>query len=122
MGNTTLTVLAWLAVALHLVVGVLVARRISTLPLLPLMNGLFALTVLAYWVPRWISYATEDITWYGSDQVFPAYAVVVLALTATALAGRAALPVVHWTVFVLDALVLLAAALLFSFFRMDRMI
>ena len=122
MGNTTLTVLAWLAVALHAVVGVFVARRITALPLLPIVNGLVALAVLAYWVPKWFAVVTRNIVWYWSDQALPVYALVVLVLVGTTLAGRTALPVVHWSVFVLHAVVLLAAALFFTFFRMDRMI
>ena len=122
MGNTALFILAWLAVAVHATVGLLVARRFTALPLVPVVNGLVALGLLAYWVPRWISYATQGITWYMSDQVVPLYALVVLALSVAALMGRVTAPTLHWVVFGIDMLALLGAALFLSFFRMDRLI
>ena len=122
MGNTALFILPWLAVVVHATAGLLVARRFTAWPLVPVVNGLVALGVLAYWLPRWISYATQGITWYASDQVVPLYALVVLVLSAAALSGRVTSAAPQWVVFSIDMLALLGAALFITFFRMDRLI
>ena len=77
--------------------------------------------MLAYWIPKWYSDAIQGITWYATDQLVPLYALLVAALAVATLSGRYLSPVPHWVVFVIDALVLLAAAVFFSLFRMDRL-
>lgn len=121
MSNLALITIAWLAVAAHVAVGVAVHRRVSDLPLVPLLNLGTALCVLAYWVQKWFGYINNGITWHFSDQLLPLYAIVVCVVAVTRIAGRynGALP--HWIIFGVDALALLAAALLFTFFRMNRL-
>ena len=106
---------------MHALAGMAVLRRWTTWPLLPLLNLLVALCVLAYWLPKWYSYADQGISWYASDQLVPLYAVLVGALAVFTLTGRYAGTGLHWTVFSIHALVLLAAAVFFSLFRMDRL-
>lgn len=121
MSNAALIAFTWAAFAIHLLVGLAVLRRWTTLPLLPLLNLLVALCVVAYWLPKWYSYMNQGITWYASDQLVPLYAILVGALAVFTLTGRYAGNGLHWTVFAIDTLVLLAAALFFSLFRMDRL-
>ena len=122
MGNTTLIIGAWIAVAVHATAGFVVVRRITALPVLPVVNALVALGLLAYWVPKWQAYATGNISWYMSDQVVPLYALVVLVLSGAALAGRISAPAPVWIVFSIDLLAILGMALFLTFFRMDRLI
>lgn len=120
MSNAALIAFTWAAFVVHVLVGLAVLRRWSTWPLLPFLNLAVALCVLAYWLPKWFSYASQGIIWYANDQLVPLYAVLVGALAVFTLTGRYGV-VPHWIVFVIDALVLLAAALFFSLFRMDRL-
>lgn len=122
MGNTALFIVAWLAVVVHATAGLFVARRFTTWTLLPVVNAVFAVLILAYWIPKWISYATEGITWYATDQAVPLYALVVLGLSAATLTGHTTSPIPHWLVYGIDMLALLAAALVISFFRIDNLI
>lgn len=121
MSNAALIASTWCAFALHVLVGLIALRRWSNLPVLPLLNLAVALSVLAYWLPKWYSYVNQGISWYASDQLVPLYAVLVGALAVFTLTGRYAGTGLHWTVFAIDALVLLAAAVFFSLFRMDRL-
>lgn len=122
MNNTTVTALAWLALALHVVVGGVTLRRPGGPPLVPLVNLATGLCVLAYWAQKWYGYLTRGITWYLTDQLVPLYAVLVVVLAGLTLAGRTSGSLPHWLVFGIDAVVLLAAALFFTFFRMSRLI
>ncbi len=122
MSDPIILLLTWLALALHVLVMLPGVRRLTSLPLLPLLNLAVALCVLAYWIPRWYSYFFQGIRWYATDQLLPLYAVVVCVLAGLTLSGRYAGTVPHWMVLAIDALVLLAAALFFTFFRMDRLI
>ncbi len=122
MNNALLIATSWLAVTLHLVVAVLVLRRMSELPLVPLMNLAVAGCVLLYWMRQWYGYLFRGITWYVADQWLPLCALCVCVLCVFTLAGkyRGALP--HAIIFGIDTAVLLAAAIFFTVFRMDRMI
>jgi len=122
MSNITVIAMAWLGFIVHLVVGLVALRRLGTLPLVPVVNGAIALAILAYWVPRWYSYFFQGITWYASDQAFPLYALAVLGLCVATLAGPFKGPMLHGLVFSFHGLLLLAAALFFTFFKMDRLI
>src|SRR5690349_7151881 len=107
-------ILAWIGLIAHVVVGVVALRR-SVAPaahrLVPLLNLVLALCVLAYWMRKWYGYATRGVTWYASDQLVPLYAIAVAVLSGIALAGWYDGRLPHWVVFVIDALAFLAAAL-----------
>ncbi|HTE47519.1 MAG TPA: hypothetical protein VK636_19915, partial [Gemmatimonadaceae bacterium] len=97
-------------------------RRPSSIPLVPLMNLIVALCVLGYWVQRWYSYVFKGITWYATDQLVPAYALMALVIAALAISGRLSAPLPNWLIFGIDAIVIVAAALFFTFVRIDRLI
>jgi len=118
MNDTALKAVAWLAVAVHAAVGVAAWRRPAGPPLVPLLNLVAALCVVAYWAQAWYGYLAQGVTWYATDQLLPLYAIAVCILSALALAGRGPGALAHWIVFAVDALVLLAAALFFTVFRM----
>ncbi len=122
MSDPIILTITWLAFAIHLVVGVIALRGMSTLPLVPVVNAALAASVLGYWMTRWYSYFFHGITWYLSDQALPLYAVVVLVLSVATLAGRFKGGIVHGVILGIDGGVLLAAALFFTFFKMDRLI
>ncbi|MEO8030687.1 MAG: hypothetical protein ABJC74_08685 [Gemmatimonadota bacterium] len=120
--NTIIASVGWLAVAIHMAVGIVAARQMTRLPLIPLLNLVTAGLVLAYWVERWYSYLFRGITWYVSDQLLPACALLICLISALSLAGRYQGTAVHWVIFGIDSAVVLAAALFLTFFRMTRMI
>ncbi len=122
MSNAVLIAFTWSAFALHVLLGVAAYHRWSTLPLLPLLNLAVALCVLAFWLPKWYSYVSQSITWYASDQLLPLVALLIGVMSVSTLSGRYVGAVPHWIVFAFDASVLLAAALFFSLFRMDRLL
>jgi hypothetical protein len=118
-------ILAWIRLTTHLVVGVVVLRRLtapSALRLLPFLNLVMALCVVAYWVREWYGYMTRGVTWYASDQLLPLYAISVGILSAIALAGWYDGRVAHWLVFAVDTLALACATLYLTFARFDRLI
>jgi hypothetical protein len=121
MSDPTLRFLAWLAVAIHLLVGAAVLRHKVSVSLLAVLNLVAGALVLVYWGRRWFGYLFHGITWYATDQLIPAYALVICLLAVLTLLGRYQGVGVHWFIFSLNALVLLAAALFFSFFRMTRL-
>lgn len=121
MSDAIITLLAWLGVLLHLAVGIIWWRRLSPLPLVPALNALVACCILTYWGQRWLGYLFRGVTWYLTDQLLPAYALLVLILAGLALSGRTFTPVPQWVAFGVDATVLLAAALFFTFFRLNRL-
>lgn len=110
MSNATITLLAWLGVLLHLAVGIIRWRRLSPLPLMAALNAAVALCILAYWGQRWIGYLFRGVKWYLTDQLVPAYALIVLIVAGLALAGRPVSPVPQWLAFGVHAMVLLAGA------------
>jgi hypothetical protein len=121
VSNLSIIVLSWVAAAAHVVVGILAWRRPAFRSLVPTVNLVVALCVLGYWARRWYDYVVNGTTWYLTDQSVPLYALAVCLLSAMALTGRyrGALP--NALVFALDGLVLLAAALFFSVFRINRL-
>ncbi|HEV8123060.1 MAG TPA: hypothetical protein VGP80_02370 [Gemmatimonadales bacterium] len=118
MSDTTLRFLAWLAVAIQLLAGAAVLRHKASVSLLAVFNLVAGASVLVYWGRRWFDYLFHGVTWYATDQLIPAYALGVCLLAVLTLLGRYQGVGVHWFIFSLNALVLLAAALFVSFFRM----
>jgi hypothetical protein len=116
-----LACVTWVAIAVHLVVGVVTVRRLGSVTLLPLLNLAVAICVVGYWVPRWYGTIARGATWYLSDQVAPGYAILAGALTLLTLTGRWPGGWAQWLIFAIDALVLLGAGLFFSFFRLNRL-
>ncbi|MEO8619569.1 MAG: hypothetical protein ABI625_00810 [bacterium] len=121
MGNILIAALAWFALAVHLAVGVATWRRVSALPLLPLLNLAVAVGVLGYWIPRWYSYVFRGIQWYATDQIVPLYALLVCALAMSSLTGRPLSNVPHWIVFAIDTIVLIGAVAFFALFKINRL-
>jgi hypothetical protein len=113
--------LLWVAVVAHGAAGLAVVRRLQGLSLVVALNTLVALLVILYWVPKWHSYAFRGINWYWTDQFYPLWAVVVLGVGILSFLGRGAGNPFHWVIFGCHLLVLLGAALFFSFFRLDRL-
>jgi hypothetical protein len=116
--NRLLATLAWMAVALHMVVGVATLRSGGWRLWLPLLNLTAAVCVLAYWACRWYGYLFQGVTWYASDQAFPLYAVLVCALAVVSLSGRYQLVTLNLVVFVIHSVVAIGAVLFVTFFEM----
>ncbi len=121
MSDSTLRVLAWSAVLIHGLACAAVLRHKAPMSLIVLLNLLAAASVLTYWGWRWAGYLFRGVSWSATDQLIPLYALVVFALAVLTLAGYYRGVAIHWGVFTLDTLVVLAAALFFSFFRMTRL-
>lgn len=117
MSDSVILFLSWLAVALHAVAALATLRHWTKLPLVPWLDLVVGICLLAYWVPRWF----KGQLWYVTDKLVPLYALMVCILALGAITGRFGGMVPQWIIFVLHALVLLAAALFFSLFRMDRL-
>jgi hypothetical protein len=122
MNNTALIAFTWCAVAVHVLVAIAALRRWTTLPLVPALNLAVSLCLLAYWLVEWYGYLFRNITWYPSEQWLPLYALLACVLSLLAITGRYDTPVLSWTVFIMHSLTLLAAAVFFSLFKMDRLI
>jgi len=122
MSDASIRVVVLFAVIAHLTVGMVSWRRGSALPLLPLVNLAVAACVVVYWVVEWYGVITRGIIWYANDQLLPLYAVAVCVFSGLALGGKVVAQPVHWVIFCLQSLVLIAAALFFTFFKMTRMI
>jgi hypothetical protein len=118
MSNFAITSVAWLGLALHLVVGILTMRTAGLRLLVPAVNLIIAACVLAYWVPRWYGYLFRGIGWSASDQLIPLYAVFVSVLAGGTLAGRYFAVTLNWLVFAFHAVVFVGAVLFVTFFRM----
>ena len=121
MTDLLVATIAWIALGLHVVVGVATLRSGGWQPWLPLLNLTTAVSVLAYWAYRWYGYLFQGVTWYASDQIVPLYALLVCVLTITSLSGRYQAVALNWVAFVIDGLVAIAAVLFATFFRMDRL-
>ena len=121
MRDSAILATAWLGFAAHVLVGVIAWRDRSYISLIALLNLTTAACVLAYWACRWYGYLFRGITWYATDQVIPLYAVLAAVLAGLALSGRYPATVPNWLVLAFDGVVLLGAALFFSFFRLDRL-
>lgn len=122
MSDTSIRVLVWFAVIAHLTFGVLSWRRGTPLPLIPFLNLAVAACVVAYAIVRWYGVIAHGTIWYASDQLLPLYALAVCVFSVMALVGKVAATPVHWAIFCVQSLVLVAAVLFFTFFKMTRMI
>jgi hypothetical protein len=109
---------AWIALGLHIAVGVATIRSDGWRPWLPLLNLTIAACVLAYWAYRWYGYLFEGVTWYASDQLLPMYEALVFALAVLSLTGRYPAIGLNWAAFALHAVVTLGAVLFVTFFKM----
>src|SRR5689334_1840089 len=105
MTDLLIATLAWIALGVHLVVGIATVRSAGWRPWLPLLNLTIAVCVLAYWTQRWYGYLLRGVTWYASDQLVPLYALLVCALTVASLSGRYQAAALNWAVFAIDAIV-----------------
>ena len=121
MSDSTIAVLVWVAIAVHIAIGALVKWGRTDRPLLAILNLTVALCVLGYWIPRWYSYLADDITWYATDQLVPLYAILVCALSGLALTGRYRAMLPQWIVFTLDLIVLVAFAIFMMTFSLKRL-
>ncbi len=121
MSDISIRVLVWFALIAHLVVGLLSWRRGSALPLVAAVNLLLAGCVVVYWMVRWYDVIAHGIIWYATDQFLPLYAVGVCVFSGLALAGKVVAQPMHWVIFCLQTLVLIATVLFFTFFKMTRM-
>jgi hypothetical protein len=121
MSNAALRAVVWLAFAMQLFVGAAVLRHKASVSLIALFNLVAAVAVLAYWGRRWFGYLFRGITWYATDQLVPAYALLVSLLAILALSGRYQGLPAQWMIFGANTLVLLGAALFLTLFRMTRL-
>lgn len=121
MSDSILRALAWSAFIIQVLMGVAVVRHKASSSLLVVLNLMAAGAVLVYWARRWFGYLFRGVTWYATDQLIPAYALLVCILGVLTILGRYQGGGIHWWIFGLNTLVLLAAALFFSFFRMSRL-
>lgn len=121
VSNIALITVAWLAVAVHIAAAIATRRRLSDLPLVPLVNLGMAVCVLIYWAQRWHGYLARGVTWYATDQLLPLYALLVCALAALTLGGRYAGTLPHWVIFGVHAVGVCLAALFLTFFRIGRL-
>ena len=121
MNDRTIAALAWLAIAAHLAVGIVVRTRRSNLPLVQLLNLAVALCIVGYWLPRWYGYAVKGNTWYATDQLVPLYAILVCLLSGFALSGRYGGMRWHWVALGVHATVLVAFAIYMTTVRFNRM-
>ncbi len=122
MSDFIITGIVYLALAAHIVVGVVAWRRFSTLPLVPVLNFIMAFGVLVYWVQRWYDALTKGIKLDATDQLLPAYATLVCILSVLFLAGKITTSVPNWIVFVLHLLAVEAALLFMLNFKITRLI
>jgi hypothetical protein len=121
MSDSTIRILAWSALIIQILVGLAVVRHRAPSSLLVVLNLVAATSVLAYWGRKWFGYLFRGISWSAADQLIPAYALLVCLLALLTLSGRYRGVGVHFWIFGFHTLILLAAALFFSFFRMTRL-
>lgn len=121
MRDSHILALLWVAVTVHAAVGLAVMRRLQHLSPVVALNTGMAILVLLYWMPKWHSYLFRGIHWYWTDQLYPLWAVGVVGIGILAFLGRGSENPIHWVAFACHFLVLLGAALFFSFFRLDRL-
>ena len=121
MNNRTLQVAVWLLFTSQILCGAAVATRKAPASTLVVVNLVAAGAVVAYWGWQWYGYLFRGITWYATDQLLPAYALSVVVLSLFTLFGRVEAVGVHRFIFGVHTLVLLLAALFFTFFRMTRL-
>ena len=118
MSNFVVAAIAWVGLAVHVIVGILALRSVGSRQLVPALNLIVAACVIVYWAQRWFGYLFRGITWYASDQLIPLYAILVFLLAGGTLAGRFSAAPLNWLVFTLHVLVFVGAVLFVTFFRM----
>jgi len=118
MSNFAIAVIAWVGLALHLVVGIMAIRTAGARPLVSAVNLITAASVLAYWVYRWYGYLFRGITWYATDKLIPLYSIFVCVLAGGALARQFSAVALNWLVLTFHAVVFVGAVLFVTFFRM----
>ena len=118
MTNVLFATLAWIALALHIVVGIVTLRSGGWRLWLPLLNLTIAVCVLAYWASRWYGYLFRGVIWYASDQLIPLYALFVVALTVMSLSGRYKAVALNWVAFAIHSVAVVGAVLFVTFFKM----
>ena len=121
MSDLLIATVAWIALGLHIVVGVATLRSGGWRPFLPLLNLTMAAGIVAYWASRWYGYLFQGVTWYASDQIVPLYALVVCALAVMSLSGRHQAVTLDWVIFAIHTVVVIGAVLFVTFFRMGRL-
>jgi len=121
MSDSTLRAVAWVALVIQLLMGAAVARHRVSFSAIVVLNLVAAVAVLVYWGRRWFGYLFHGVTWYAADQLVPLYALLVCLLAVLTISGRFQGVGVHWLIFILNGLALLAAVLFFSFFRITRL-
>jgi len=121
MSDATLRALAWSAFIIQVLAGAAVLRHKAPSSLLVVLNLVMAGAVLVYWGQRWFGYLFRGVTWYATDQLIPAYALLVCLLAVLTLLGRSQFGGIHGWIFGLNTLILLAASLFFTLFRMTRL-
>ncbi len=119
--DVTARVVAWLGFSIQAFVGAAVFLGARGLPRIALLNFIVGACVLMYWGRRWFGYLFHGITWYATDQLMPACALLVCVLAALSLSGRYPGAAVQWVIFIVDTLALLAAALFVTFVRFNRL-
>lgn len=121
MSDAVIKVVTWLALATQLLAGFAVWRHKAPFSLIVTLNLVAAACVLAYWGWRWYGYLFRGVTWYATDQLIPLCALLVLVLATLTLTGRFGGTALHWIIFGITTLALIAAALFFTFFKMTRL-
>lgn len=116
------TVIAWVALLVHVVVGLLARRRPPSITPIVWLNLAAALCVIAYAARDWYAILTRDMNWYLSDQLLPLAAVLIGLLAGLTLTGRYLGTLPHWLVCGLDVFILLGAAAYLTFFKLNRVI
>lgn len=119
--DLTVKAVAWLAFAIQIFVGAAVFLGAQGVPRIALLNFIVGACVLVYWGQRWFGYLFHGITWYATDQLMPACALLVCVLAALSLSGRYPGVAAQWLIFIVDTLALLAAALFLTFVRFTRL-
>ncbi len=114
-------VIAWAGLSLHAAAALIVWRRQVGIAPIVWVNFVTSLSVLGWWAIRWYGTLTRGTSWTVSDQALPLYAFLVCLLCGLTASGRTPGGAVHWPLFLLHAIVLLAAALFLTFFRIGRL-
>lgn len=121
MKDSTILVLLCLALAAHLLAGVLALRKVAALAPLVMVNLAIGLALLSYWIGEWYGYIFNGIQWHATDQLLPLYALLICVFSALYFAGKNIGAVWHWSVFGIDLLAVFAAVLFFIFFKIDKL-
>lgn len=121
MSDELILLLLWSAAAAHAVIAVGSVTGRMTFTCIPACNAVVGGGIVIYWIGKWYSYLFEGIRWYLSDQWIPAYGAFVVLICAAYAVGRRPPAWLHRALFYLHTFVLLAAAVFFSTFELDRL-